>query len=53
MSELAAKLLDLSAEYAEQKTRDAAWSEQYGDHGRTPEEIATEYGDTLREFLQS
>jgi hypothetical protein len=51
MSELAARLLDLQAEYAEKKSRDEGWGDLSG--GRTPEVIAAEYGDTLRQFLNS
>lgn len=49
---LPAKLLDLTLEYAD-ATRRAEWGGQFGtfDSGRTPERIAAEYGDTLREFL--
>lgn len=52
MSELAAKLLDLSAEYAEKKAHTKDWGESETG-GRAPEAIAAEYGDTLRAFLNS
>jgi hypothetical protein len=51
---LPAKLLDLTLEYAE-ANRVSDWDQQYGktEGGRTPERIAEEYGETLREFLNT
>lgn len=47
----ARKLLELTIEYANQETK-AAELRHFGfPPGRTPDEIATEYGEVLRKFL--